>query len=144
MKPKKISKSEHRKRKRKKPESMEKNNGIDNEEDGMYAKERKRVNAKLRKMILILLMATISGSMVICNAIPLNSGSETEIMSVAGFNPRYIKMELGPGKDNTEKHQLVQEPSHRTEDLKFLHNDLEAKTVSNPGHWPCQTQTSRE
>ena len=30
MMPKKFSKSEHRKRKRKKPESLEKNNGIDN------------------------------------------------------------------------------------------------------------------
>ena len=72
MKPKKISKSEHRKRKRKKPESMEKNNGIDNEEDGMYAKERKRVNAKSRKMILVLLLATISG---------------LKVKTVSGFNP---------------------------------------------------------
>ena len=46
---------------------MEKNDGIDNEKDEMYAKERKRVNAKSRKMILVLLLATISGSVVVAN-----------------------------------------------------------------------------
>ena len=44
-------------------------------------------------------------------------------------------LELGPGKDNTERlNQSVQEPVHRTEDLKFCTSDLEAKTVSNPWH----------
>ena len=38
---------------------MDMNNGIDNEEDGMYAKSR--------KMILVLLLATISGSVVVAN-----------------------------------------------------------------------------
>ena len=70
MKPvklKKLDAIEHRKKRRKKIESVEKNNGIDNEKDGMYAKERKWVNAKSRKMILILLLATISGSVVVAN-----------------------------------------------------------------------------
>ena len=49
---KKLDATEHRKKRRKKIESVEKNNGIDNGKDGMYAKERKRVYAKSRKMIL--------------------------------------------------------------------------------------------
>ena len=111
MKPKKISNSEHRKRKRKKPES----------------KERKRVNAKTRKIsFLVILLVTIS---------------DLKVKTVAGFNPRCTKLDheivyksfslgkdslqLGPGKDNTERlNQSVQEPVHRTEDLKFCTSDL--------------------
>ena len=93
MKPKKISKSEHRKRKRKKIESVEKNNGIDNGKDGIYTKERKRVNAKSRKMsFLVVLLATISG---------------LKVKTVSGFNPWYAKLDQHKHLDDTFNYEVV-------------------------------------
>ena len=83
----KLKKLARRKKKRKKKESVNMNNGIDNDDESDDKKRTMKKSSPTKLMLMIKILA----SMLICNgvtlsdAVPLNSGSETEIMSVVSL-----------------------------------------------------------
>ena len=110
----------------KKPESMKKKSEAREESTGK----------KDDKTRIILLFGLLTGVLICKVSMPQDLRKRNTVEESSKPDKLFKdSMEPGPGKDNTRKlNHSVREPVHRTEDLKFLHYDLEAKIFSNPSH----------
>ena len=86
------------------------------------------------KTRIILLFGLLTGVLICKVSMPQDLRKENTVEESNKPDDLFKdSLELGPGKDNTERlNQSVQEPVHRTEDLKFRTSDLEAGTTSTP------------